>query len=62
MPFGLCSAPEVFQRMMHELIEGMPNVEVIADDLVIVGYGETQEDAIRNHDDHLVAFLRLCKN
>lgn len=62
MPFGLCSAPEVFQRRMHELIEGMPNVEVIAYDFVVVGYGETQEDAIRNHDDHLVAFLKLCKN
>ena len=62
MPFGLCSAPEVFQRRMHELIEGMPNVEVIADDFVVVGYGETQQDAIRNHDDHLVAFLQLCKN
>ena len=62
MPFGLCSAPEVFQRRKHELIEGMPNVEVIADDFVVVGYGETQEDAIRNHDDHLVAFLKLCKN
>ena len=57
MPFGLCSAPEVFQRKVHELIEGMQNVEVIADDFVVVGYVETQEEAIRSHDDHLVAFL-----
>ena len=58
MPFGLCSAPEVFQSRMHELIEGMPNVEMIADDFVVVGYGETQEEAIRN----LVAFLKLCRS
>ena len=38
MPFGLCSAPEVFQRKVHELIEGMQNVEVIADDFVVLGY------------------------
>ena len=40
----------------------MTNVEVIADDFVVVGYGEMQEEAIRNHDDYLVAFLKLCKN
>jgi len=62
MPFGLCSATVVFQCRMHELIEGMPNVELIVDDFVVVGYGETQEEAIRNYDYHLVAFLKLCKN
>ena len=62
MPFGLCSVPEVFQCRIHELIEGMPNIEVIVDDFVVVGYGETQDGAIRNYDYHLVAFLKLCKN
>ena len=55
-------APEVFQRSMHKLIEGMPNIEVISDDFVVVGYGEMQEEAICNHDDNLMAFLELCKN
>ena len=41
MPFGIRSAPEVFQRKMHELIEGLRGVEVIADDFVVVGYGES---------------------
>ena len=41
MPFGIRSAPEVFQRKMHELIEGLRDVEVIADDFVVVGYGES---------------------
>ena len=27
-----------FQRKMHELIEGLNGVEVIADDFVVVGY------------------------
>ena len=46
MPFGIRSAPEVFQRKMHELIEGLSGVEVIADDSVVVGYGELWQSAI----------------
>ena len=60
MPFGIRSAPEVFQRRMHELIEGMPQVEVIADDFVVVGKSDTIEEANSDHDKNLVAFLRLC--
>jgi hypothetical protein len=41
MPFGISSAPEVFQRRMHELIEGVQGVEVVTDDFVTVGFGET---------------------
>ena len=44
MPFGISSAPEVFQRRMHmhEVIKGLPGIEVVADDFVVVGSGETQ--------------------
>ena len=61
MPFGICSAPDVFQRKMHELIEGMSNVEVVADDFVVVGYGKTHEEATREHDATLKAFLERCE-
>lgn len=37
MSFSIRSAPEVFQRKMHELIEGMSNIEVVANDFVVVG-------------------------
>ena len=30
MPFGISSAPEIWQRKMHEAIEGLQGVEVIA--------------------------------
>ena len=43
---------------MYELIEGMPHVEVVAD-FVVVGYGETLEQAMRDHDKNLMAFLQL---
>ena len=60
MPFGICSAPEVFQRRMHELIEGLQGVEVIADDFVTVGFGDTLEKATSDHDRNLEAFLQRC--
>ena len=60
MPFGISSAPEVFQRRMHELIEGLQGIEVVADDFVAVGFGDTLEQANHDHDNHLEAFLQCC--
>ena len=60
MPFGIRSAPELFQRKMHELIEGLRGVEVIADDFVVVGYGESWQSAIKDHDRNLLSFLQRC--
>ena len=61
MPFGISSAPEVFQRHMHELIEGLQGVEVIVDHFVIFGFGNTQAESTGDHDKNLVAFLRHCE-
>ena len=62
MPFGICSAPEVFQRRMHELIEGLQGVEVVADDFVTIGCGDNMEAAVKDHDKNLEAFLQRCEN
>lgn len=61
MPFGINSAPEVWQQRMHELVEGLTGVEVIADDFLVCGFGDTTEAAIANHDQNLKAFLRTRK-
>ena len=39
----------------------MEGVEVVADDFVVVGYGDTTEAAIQDHDKHLEAFLNQCE-
>ena len=57
-PFGISSAPEVFQRRMYKLIEGMTDIEVVADDFIAVGYGETFGEATRDHDKNLLEFLK----
>jgi len=30
---------------MHELIEGLEGIEVVADDFVVIGFGDTMEEA-----------------
>lgn len=44
MPFGICSAPEVWQRTMHEFVEDLKVVEVIAEDFLIAGFGSTDKE------------------
>ena len=61
MPFGISSAPEVFQREMHKLIEGMTGTEVVADDFIAVDYGDTFEEAAQDHDKNLLLFLQRYK-
>ena len=61
MPFGICSAPEIFQRRIHEVIEGLTGVEVIADNFVVVGRGDTGQIAAQDHDiKNLNALLQRC--
>ena len=60
MPFGISSAPEVFQRHIHEVIEGLQGVEVVAHDFVVVGFGDTVQEATRDHDHNLEIFLHQC--
>ena len=48
LPFGLSSSPEVFQRRMHEMIEGLHGCE-------------NMEMGIQDHDRNLLAFLNRCE-
>ena len=61
MPFGINSAPEVWQRKMREHIEGLKGVEVIADDFVIVRYGNTPAEWQSDHYKNARAFLDRCR-
>ena len=61
-PFGICSAPEVFQRRIHQPFEGLKGVEVVGDDFVVVGFGDTLEGAVKDHDLNLEAFRGIKLN
>ena len=45
MPFGISSAPEVWQQKMNELVEGLSGMEVIAYDFLISGFGANTAEA-----------------
>ena len=64
MPFGICSAPEVWQRtnaLTHEFVEDLEGVEVIADDFLIAGFGNSDQEVNSSLERHERAFLEKCR-
>ena len=61
MPFGISSAPEVWQRRMHEFVEDLEGVEVIADDFLIAGFGETDAEVNSGLEKNERAFFKKCR-
>uniref|UniRef100_A0A803JLC0 Gypsy retrotransposon integrase-like protein 1 n=1 Tax=Xenopus tropicalis TaxID=8364 RepID=A0A803JLC0_XENTR len=61
MPFGIATAPEEYQRRQHEAVEGLPGVEVIADDILVYGCGDTTEEATADHDKNLIRLLERAR-
>ena len=50
LPFGISSAPEEFQRRLHDILCGLQGVVNIADDIIVVGRGESLAEATLDHD------------
>uniref|UniRef100_A0AAQ4NR87 ribonuclease H n=2 Tax=Gasterosteus aculeatus aculeatus TaxID=481459 RepID=A0AAQ4NR87_GASAC len=61
MPMGISPAPEIFQRKLTQALDNVPGLYIIADDILITGQGETQEEAERDHDEKLKRFLDRCR-
>ena len=61
MPFGISSAPEEYQRRQQEILEGLKGVEVIADDILVIGSGTTDSDTVKDHDRNLKALLQRAR-
>lgn len=49
MPFGINSAPEVRWSTVNEIMEKLSEVEVIADNFLVVGFGESSAEASKSH-------------
>ena len=61
MPFGISPAPEEFQRRLNEALEGLSGISTVADDIIIWGVGDNDEEARTDHDRKLVALLNRCE-
>ena len=62
MPFGICSAPEEFQRRMNDTFENLKGTAVIADDLLVFGEGDDIETATKDHDQNLTNALQRARD
>ena len=55
MPFGICSAQEVFQKKMDRTFKGLPGVHIIVDDILVAG------STVEEHDGRLRATLDTAR-
>lgn len=64
LPFGVASAPSIFQRTIENILQGIPQVSVYIDDILVTG--ETDEEHLHNLEEVLThlekADLRLKRN
>ena len=61
MPQGLKSSPEEYQRRQDQALEGLRGVHPVADDILIVGKGDTTEEAISDHNENMRNLMRRCQ-
>ena len=55
MCMGITSAPEVYARMMSQLVDHIPGVAVLLDDICVSGSTK------KEHDDRLTAVLKILE-
>ena len=42
LPYGVSSVPGIFQRLMENVLQGIPNVIVYIDDILLMGANEEE--------------------
>ena len=62
IPQGISGAPEEYQRRQNEALTGLDGVEVIADDILWYGSGESMEEALADHDRNLLNSLKRARS
>ena len=57
LPLRLSVSSEIFQKWIHQALDGLPGLLEVHDDMVIYGVGDTDEQADADHDRNLERFL-----
>ena len=55
LPFGLSVSSEIFQKHLHQELQGLPGVNGIVNDMLICGKDEAE------HDCNLENFIKKCQ-
>ena len=61
LPFGLAVSSEIFQKRLNTALEGLKGVVCVADDILVYGSGNTDEEANTDHDRNVCGLLERCR-
>ena len=61
LPFGTSVSSELFAKRLYSCVGDLPGVVCVADDLMIFGCGDTDQEAQRDHDIKLEKLFQRCK-
>ena len=61
LPFGISPSSEEFQRRLEDPLEGLTGVKPIHDDILIYGCGDSDDEALADHDTNLEALFQRCR-
>lgn len=61
LPFGISSAPEIFQNKQHEIVHGLDGIVSVHDDILVYGCGQTIEEATVDHNVKLEKLLKRIR-
>jgi len=61
MPFRVSLASEELACKLHEKLDDLPDAVVLRDGVLVMGYGETQGEAINDHDSNLMKLLQRAR-
>ena len=61
MPFGVNAAPEEFECKLHEHLSDLQGVEILRDDILVIGSGDTLDEATIDHDENLLKLLKRAR-
>ena len=53
LPFGISVASEIFQKRLNQVLDRLDGLVTIHDDMVIYGVGDTEEEAMADHNKNL---------
>ena len=60
LPFGIAPAPEIFQKHVYNNICDLEGVLNVADDILVYAIGDTEAEAVEDHDRKLRNLFLRC--